>query len=289
MAVYLSADIFAIIKAKAISFYVMVLVMMFFSSFSPLISYGSADAFTVYSEIVNRGELSASPFIYGEELVYSVSYMGVAGGELVLRIEDVILYDDSLCYKITATIKSNKTFSMFYRVDNYVESIYDVLGGFSRRYHINQREGRYSNDKTIILDYKNKRADFSSKNSDNIEVKVLERFLQDSLSIFYEIRKRDFSAKDLYEIPVISGKTEYDLKIELLGSRRVRSAIGTHDTWHVKPYLLKEGEFKDKGDLEIFITKDNRRIPVLMTLEVVFGSIKAELKSVRLPRVKSSL
>lgn len=245
--------------------------------------YGSGNAYDVYSELIVQGNLPEKPFMLGEELVYSVSYMGISGGELILRVEDVIFYDDALCYRITATIKSNRTFSLFYRVDDYVESVYDLIGGFSRKYFIKQEEGKYRNEKSILLDYKNNKADFHAEGKDVKEVKILERYLQDSLSVFYEIRKRDFNDKELYEIPVISGKKEYDLKVELLGRKRLKTSIGTYNTYHVKPYLMKEGEFKDKGDLEMFITDDYRKIPVLMTLEVVFGNVRADLKKARMP------
>ncbi len=261
------------------------LVLLMALIFSSVSIFGSNNAFSTYSELAVRGELPQNPFVLGEELVYSISYMGISGGELKLQIKDVTIYDESLCYIITASIKSNSTFSLFFKVDDYVESIYDVIGGFSRRYYIKQEEGKYENEKSILLDYQNNKAGFHSQGKDDKEVKIVERYLQDSLSVFYEIRKRDFEKQDLYEIAVISGKKEYDLKVELLGRKKLKTAIGTYNTFHVKPFLLKEGEFKDKGDLEVFITDDHRKIPVLMTLEVVFGNVRADLKSARIPSI----
>lgn len=249
-------------------------------------NYSSDNPREAYNKLIDQQKLDDSPFLLGEELVYSISYLGVTGGELVLKINDIIFYDGSLCYDITATIKSNRTFSMFFRVDNFVRTIYDVIGGFSRKYHIRQREGRYRNERTILLDYKNKRADYIVESTEDIQVKVLERYLQDSLSIFYEIRKQDFESSSMFEVPIISGSSEYDLKIELLGRRRINSAIGRFNTYQVKPFLHKEGEFKDKGDLVIYITDDHRRIPVLMELEVVFGNVRATLSSARIPQLK---
>lgn len=275
-----------IANKKKVHYCIFIFIMIFILIIQINILYAETDPKQVYTDLILSGDLQGSPFILGEELVYSISYMGVIGGELVLRIEEIIYHDDALCYKITATIKSNRTFSLFFKVDNYVESIYDVLGGFSRRYYIRQREGNYRNERTIELDYENMKADYTIESQDEIQVKYLERYLQDSLSIFYEIRKKGFENKNIYEIPIISGNSEYDLKVELLGRRQLRTSIGNYNTFHIKPYLHKEGEFKDKGDLEMYITNDHRRVPVLITVDVVFGNVRAELRSARIPQIQ---
>ena len=48
----------------------------------------------------------------------------------------------------------------------------------------------------------------------------------------------------------------------------------------MKPKLKFEGLFRQKGDIEIWLTDDARRIPVMMNGKVVIGSVTATLTQV---------
>ena len=53
--------------------------------------------------------------------------------------------------------------------------------------------------------------------------------------------------------------------------------LGSVDTIVIKPLMKSEGIFNRKGDMFIWLTDDERRLPVKMRTKVVVGSITATL------------
>ena len=61
------------------------------------------------------------------------------------------------------------------------------------------------------------------------------------------------------------------------GRESLKTSIGTVNTVKVEPVLDGDGIFNSKGRIFIWLTDDDRRIPVLMQCEIALGSIKAKL------------
>ena len=55
--------------------------------------------------------------------------------------------------------------------------------------------------------------------------------------------------------------------------------MGDVNTIVIKPLMKSEGIFNRKGDLHIWLTDDEKRIPVRMQTKVAVGSITATLVS----------
>jgi hypothetical protein len=62
-----------------------------------------------------------------------------------------------------------------------------------------------------------------------------------------------------------------------LRREEVRTPLGKFKTIMVKPLLKAEGFFARTGDVTIWVTDDERRIPVKMTTKVKLGKITATL------------
>jgi hypothetical protein len=75
----------------------------------------------------------------------------------------------------------------------------------------------------------------------------------------------------------VSGKKRYELKVLVHGRESLKTSIGKVNTVKVEPVLDGDGIFNSKGRIFIWLTDDDRRIPVLMQCEIALGSIKAKL------------
>ncbi|MBI5756229.1 MAG: DUF3108 domain-containing protein, partial [Nitrospirae bacterium] len=53
--------------------------------------------------------------------------------------------------------------------------------------------------------------------------------------------------------------------------------VGVFNTIQIKPILKFEGIFQRKGDVYIWLTDDNRKMPVKMRSKILIGSISADL------------
>ena len=66
--------------------------------------------------------------------------------------------------------------------------------------------------------------------------------------------------------------------MRVLGRDRVTTPAGAFNCVVIEPVLRAGGIFKNKGRLVIWLTDDERRMPVLMRSKVAIGSISVVLE-----------
>ena len=65
------------------------------------------------------------------------------------------------------------------------------------------------------------------------------------------------------------------------GRERIETPAGTFDCVGIEPVLKAGGIFKSSGRLVIWVTDDERRMPVLMKSKVAIGSVSVVLVEAR--------
>jgi hypothetical protein len=71
------------------------------------------------------------------------------------------------------------------------------------------------------------------------------------------------------------------MEVRVLGRQKVKTPAGTFSCVAIEPVLKAGGIFKNKGRLVIWLTDDERRMPVLMKSKVAVGSISVVLQEVK--------
>jgi hypothetical protein len=69
----------------------------------------------------------------------------------------------------------------------------------------------------------------------------------------------------------------YPLQIKYIGKEAITLRNGKFQCIKFRPVLQKGRIFKDEEDLNVWITDDKNRIPVMAQAKVLVGSIKMEL------------
>ncbi len=72
--------------------------------------------------------------------------------------------------------------------------------------------------------------------------------------------------------------TSHELRVKFLGRQELEVAAGTFKTIVVEPLVKEGGLFKSEGRIVIWLSDDERKIPVRVNTKVVIGSIDVELK-----------
>ncbi|HNX51814.1 MAG TPA: DUF3108 domain-containing protein, partial [Thermoanaerobaculaceae bacterium] len=72
------------------------------------------------------------------------------------------------------------------------------------------------------------------------------------------------------------------LQVKILGREHIRTPAGEFDCIAVEPILKAGGVFKSSGRLVIWLTADERRMPVLMKSKVIIGSVSVVLEEAKL-------
>jgi hypothetical protein len=216
--------------------------------------------------------LENKAFRVGERLEFDVKYGKIPAGGAVMEIPEIIIYEGRECFRIVSTANSNSVVSMFYRVRDSVETIVDTDGIFPRRFRKKLHEGGYKIDRTTSIDQKEHLA---VTGKDTIPTYA---FVQDALSSLYYIRTQDLALGKDVLIDNHTDKKNYPLKVIVHKKERVKVPAGEFDCIVVEPVMRAEGIFKAKGNIRIWLTDDQYKMPVMMKSEVFFlGSISAQL------------
>lgn len=219
---------------------------------------------------------TAVSFDMPEKLEYDLTWKGIKAGTASLEI---INYGNKI--KIVSTARSAKWVSVFYTVDDRVESTLikneSSFIGQPLNYKLKIREGRHRRDKEIIFNHSTGKATYINYLEDerldfNIPANIF-----DPLSSFYYLRTLDLEIGQSVFIDVFDSKKVWNVEIQILKKERLELPTGVFNTILVKPLMKSEGIFNRKGDILIWLTDDKRHIPVRMQTKIVAGSVVATL------------
>ncbi|HYM81472.1 MAG TPA: DUF3108 domain-containing protein [Candidatus Limnocylindria bacterium] len=218
----------------------------------------------------------ARPFRAGESLKFSVQYGFIKAGTAYLEVPEVRDWKGRTVFSLVARAESNAFFSRIYKVRNRIESFWDTAGHFSVRYAENRREGGYKTKSEIVFDYEKQEAHYQDGRAFPIPPHV-----QDALSSFYYTRLQALPLGGSVVFDYHASRKSQPLEVRVLGRERVETPAGAFDCIAIEPVLKAGGIFKKKGRLVIWLTDDDRRMPVLMKSKVMVGSISVTLVEAR--------
>ncbi len=219
------------------------------------------------------------PFGPGERLVYEVRYLGVRTGTAVLEVLDAIALNGQEVYPLVSTAQSGDFASVFYPVNDRVESTLNTKGLYSESIKVSQHEGKQRREKQVAFNQVEHKA--IQVEDGEREVFDIPPNVNDSLSSLYIFRTATLTVGSSVFIDVHESGKNWKLEVAVLGKETVTTPIGTFDTIKVQATPRYEALFLSKGSITIWVTDDDKKIPVLMKSKIKIGSITATLVSRR--------
>jgi len=216
------------------------------------------------------------PFKPGESLRFSVQYGFIHAGSAWLEVPEVRQWKGHDVFQLVARAESNAFFSRFYKVRERIESLWDRHGLYSHRYLEDRREGKYRAKNDIVFDEQRNEAVYSDGRTFPVPPRV-----QDALSAFYYTRTQALPMGGSIVFHYHNSRKSQPLQVKILGREHVDTPAGPFDCVVVEPILKAGGIFKNSGRLLIWLTDDERRMPVLMKSKVAIGSISVVLQEAK--------
>ncbi len=214
-------------------------------------------------------------FTVGEKLLFNVNFGIITAGYAEMSIPQFDTVLGNTVYKVQFTVRSTPTFDFFFEVRDRYETYLDSSGIFPWRFEQHIKEGTFKKDYTAVFDQKNHKA-----KSDEAEFEIPE-YVHDIMSAFYYARTVDYSkfkiGQRVHLQNFFKGKTN-SLDIKYLGKQKIDVDAGTFNCIIVEPLVKEGGLFKSEGRILIWLSDDERKIPVKVNTKVIIGSIDAELK-----------
>lgn len=223
------------------------------------------------------GKIAIPPFGVGERLTFDIKYGFISAGAAVLGIPEITQERGRDCYHIVSVAESNAFFSVFFPVRDVVESFLDVRELVTLKFEKRLSEGDFRAHDLVIYDHDRHVAVYPGSGKERDRLVPLSLDAQDILSSLYYVRMVDLEVGGSVYIENHADKKNYPLEIKVLGRERVDVPAGTFDCLVVEPIMRTAGLFRHKGSLKVWLTDDDRRVPVLMRSKVIIGSVSAVL------------
>lgn len=214
-------------------------------------------------------------FLPGEYLKFDIDYGFVTAGWATMEVVSIVEYKGRPCYRFETKAGTNPTFSLIYKVDDRALSLMDTEFNRSLRHEKHLSEGSYRASRWFIFDQEKNRV-----SSSNYNIETYPNAL-DILSAFYYTRMLELTVGDTFWLPNHTDGKNYPLRVAVHNKERVKVPAGEFDCIVIEPILSAPGIFEHKGNVYIWLTDDERRIPVLMKTKIIIGSIDARLVEYR--------
>ncbi len=215
-------------------------------------------------------------YAVGEKLTFAVQYFSITAGYATLSAAELVDVEGRPCIHIVAEARTHPAFEGIFKVRDRIESFIDAETLFPWRYEKHLREGSYSADSSYIYD---QRAGKMLEPARPERVTLIPPDTQDVISCFYAFRTVDLKVGESLYIKVAADDMKnYELKVDVLKRERVSTLAGDFDCIKVQPHLKFEGVFQQKGEVFVWVTDDERHIPVKIRSKIAIGSININLQ-----------
>jgi hypothetical protein len=229
------------------------------------------------------------PIWLAEKLVYEITYFGMSAGDFTLEVLPYKQVNERKVYYIRGVAKTSNVFSLFYKIDDSLETFIDFDGFFSHRFQVKLDETKQARSSLELYDSEKKQTYFWDRwnrkdqgYQETQKTSEIPAFPQDSLSALYYLRVIPLIEGKEVIFPVVSEGKYFNLIVSVVKRENLETPLGNVKTIVVKPQTLAPGETERKGESLLWLTDDDRRIAVKLEAKVKVGTIAAWLKKAEL-------
>lgn len=218
-----------------------------------------------------------NPFVAGERLSYDVSWADfIVAGELTIQTDDRRTFDGVDGYHVTAQARtvglvSGLALKVLDVYDSFVNA--NTLQPFRAEKHM--RHGKKQAQSSVILDQEHRIARLASGGTLEIPSDTY-----DLAGLIFAIRGMDLTLGKARTLTVIEDEKLYTIKVQPEAHEKITTRTGSYETVKIATSMMKGRENDKLYNLRMYITNDARRLPVLITAEPSWGSVRVELTSV---------
>ena len=190
-------------------------------------------------------------FKKGEKLEYKIHYGPLSAGIANLEIKTI---KDQ--YRFIANGKSTGVFSLFFKVEDYYESIVDKTSLHPNQFFRDVKEGSYVKKENVFFNYELQQAETTR---DTIP---LPENTQDLVSIFYYLRAQNFNTLKVGEsfpVQVYLDDEFIESNLLFLGNDTIKTKFGWIPCTKWAPELETGRVFEDDYGMNLWISNDENK------------------------------
>ncbi len=231
------------------------------------------------STVTNRA------FYPGEKFVFAIKYEFIHAGEASLEVTRSVFVASRPTLGFMSIAKSNNFVDAFFKVRDFNGSQVDEASLASVNFHQNLREGGYRVVRNTSINYARGTYTYEKHYKGKITKRdgPVTQPASDMLSAFFYIRAQPLEPGKEYSLVVFSDGDTFPMKVSVDKKiEKIRVAAGEFECLRVRPALVGDSIFRaEDGKMTIWLTNDERKMPVLIRSKVAVGAFDAELSSFR--------
>ncbi|MGD0729875.1 MAG: DUF3108 domain-containing protein [Terracidiphilus sp.] len=230
-----------------------------------------------------RGQQTASlapprpgfSFPQKQTLIYTVDWRVFPAGTAVLHFDATGDRE-----RITANADTIGAINLLFHVGDRFQSTFDRQKGCTYEFDKQTVEGRRQINSTFRLDYAQGKSVLDEKNLVTGQTKHVETGIPGCVSdlltgVFYA-SSQPMQVGKSFVIPVVDAQRTVPVTMRVEGREAITTTLGTFKTIRVQP-TADAGVVKNRGNIWIWYTDDDRHLPVQMRARLFWGTITFRL------------
>lgn len=216
----------------------------------------------------------------GERFKYNLKYGVIKGAETEIAVTGEDIRHGRPVYHVEFSAKTVSPFDGFFKVDDRYETYIDKEGQYPHYFKQRVREGKYSRDDEVEFFHDKGYAHSHTRN----EQFPMEAYAQDVLSSYFFVRTlklKSLPNGSTIMMREFSEDKVYPLQVKILRRETIETEIGAFKTIVIEPLVQGAGLFKSEGKIVIWMTDDENKIPVKISIKVAVGAITAEISEMQ--------
>lgn len=195
-----------------------------------------------------------------EELVYRVEFLGITMGYARFVFNGKVLLGGREVYHLSVRAWTSNVLAILYPVNDTIEYYMDMktLEPLRQEY----TSGNRKKDDVATYDQESGRIVYRYKETGEIRKQVnAVPNVYDPVTLAYFFRSRE-AGGDEKGRNVYAGRKVWEISASSLGVEKIVTDGGEVETVVIRPVIKRDGKIENKGDLRMWLTRDERKIPV---------------------------
>jgi hypothetical protein len=210
-----------------------------------------------------------------QTLTYAVDWRVFPAGTAVLHFEA-----NGNEERITANADTSGAISLLFHVADRFQSTFDREKGCTYEFDKQTVEGRRQLNSNLKIDYSQGKSLMDEKNLVTGQNKHLEAAvpgcLTDLLTGVFYASSQPMQVGKSFVLPVLDPVRSLPVTMKVEGREEIKTTLGTFKTLRVEP-TADAGVVKNRGNIWIWYTDDDRHLPVQMRARLFWGTITFRL------------
>jgi hypothetical protein len=233
-------------------------------------------AVSMMALVASASSAATIPFGPGEQISYQVSFMGVPSGVAQITVG---LRTEHHGKNVVCVGKTTLPTSLFQINDRFV-SYYDpsqhlpVALDFFVEEGRDRRKEKFHFDRDAARIFAHKKRDGQQPYDVDYE---LNAGVTDLASAAFRLRAQPLKVGEVFELPIFTGAKSYVMRVTVEGKQTLSTRLGELPVHRLSVTTDFQGNAKTKGNVSIFVSADEKQLPVRIQADFVVGSATADI------------